>query len=640
MATSQARKRNIGAWGAVLALLATLFGVFAAPVPASAHTGDLHASAECVAGEYVVTYTLTTSSVPSGVTGSSVWRIGNQNFQGTPTSASGMDRGPVASTGNQTVTLGTQTLPGNTTGNGPWVYAWTTWSNGADPKGSDGRVEGLRGNCERPRPEKPSFPPEVEESYGDCSTGDTVVTGTRTTTNYKAVFNTSTWEWDKVQDGEPVVEQISRTLTDAEQAACQPSREPTVVREDVGEPECGAATIQVRVTTTTYTYVYDAEAKTWTEVASEPVVTYETRDLAAEEQFPCTPTEWPHPVWGEDCSGLDPWEWSDPSWNEALPEGFNATSETSNDVTTVTLTWRGEFLAEWSHTDTTWECPQPSVGEIRVSCPTEERPLVVWGLFDPNFDGDLHSVWVNGGDGWQRAELGDGTWEAYPTPAATSVVVQIRERIGPDPDLDLRVVAEASAEINCGGDEEPPVSEYDITCADDGIKVTAKVGDIVVVFPAGTYPSVVIAEGESKVLPVMDGITLYFDDGSELLIHPGEFCETPPETTEPPVTAPPTTAPPVTDPPVDTTVPDDSTPVETTIIEDPDATNPTAPPFCPSGMTGSDTNGNGVVDEGECNTPTLPATGASSTIIIRASIIGAMFALAGLGLTRIRRNAA
>lgn len=144
-------------------------------------------------------------------------------------------------------------------------------------------------NCQRPKPTKPTYEPEIVEQYGDCVTGDGVVTGTRTTTDYKAVFNSATWQWDKVQEGNPVVETISRPLTDAEQDACQPTMDPTVVREDVGQPECGATTIQVKVTTTTYSYGYDGATKTWTEVPAQPVITYETRDLTDVEDCPPAP---------------------------------------------------------------------------------------------------------------------------------------------------------------------------------------------------------------------------------------------------------------------------------------------------------------------------------------------------------------
>ncbi|GAA1775892.1 hypothetical protein [Agromyces lapidis] len=116
--------------------------------PASAHTGDLKASAVCnvETGEYDVTYTLKLSNVPTGKTGTTMWEVGGSRFEGTPKSADGMDRGPLSSTGNATLELGTESLPGDTVGNGPWVYAFTSWDRN-NKKGSDGRIEGLNGDC-------------------------------------------------------------------------------------------------------------------------------------------------------------------------------------------------------------------------------------------------------------------------------------------------------------------------------------------------------------------------------------------------------------------------------------------------------------------------------------------------------------
>lgn len=137
-----------------LAALATLalgagLAVVGAAAPASAHTGDLHANAVCNAetGEYDVTYTLTLANVPKGYEGETRWRVGGAKFEGTPSSAAGMDRGPVPSSGNATITLGTVSLPGDTTGSGPWVYAFTRWSPDNYGYGSDGRVEQLKGDC-------------------------------------------------------------------------------------------------------------------------------------------------------------------------------------------------------------------------------------------------------------------------------------------------------------------------------------------------------------------------------------------------------------------------------------------------------------------------------------------------------------
>ncbi|MDQ0895602.1 hypothetical protein [Agromyces ramosus] len=121
--------------------------------PASAHTGDLKASAVCntATGEYDVTYTLKLTNVPNNKTGTTKWRVGDTDFDGTPTSAANLDRGPISTNGNATIELGTEHLAGDTQGYGPWVYAYTTWP-GSD-KGSDGRLTtALEGDCAQTGP--------------------------------------------------------------------------------------------------------------------------------------------------------------------------------------------------------------------------------------------------------------------------------------------------------------------------------------------------------------------------------------------------------------------------------------------------------------------------------------------------------
>ncbi|MFF2370245.1 hypothetical protein ACFVS8_06780, partial [Agromyces sp. NPDC058110] len=129
--------------------LAGGLAVVGTAAPASAHTGDLKANAVCntTTGQYDVTYTLALTQVGNGLTGTTKWKVGTTSFTGTPSSANGMDRGPITSSGNTTLTLGTESLPGSTVGNGPWVYAYTKWSDNYG-KGSDGRIEGLKGDCD------------------------------------------------------------------------------------------------------------------------------------------------------------------------------------------------------------------------------------------------------------------------------------------------------------------------------------------------------------------------------------------------------------------------------------------------------------------------------------------------------------
>jgi hypothetical protein len=125
---------------------------------ASAHTGNLPVTAKCntTTGEYDFTAKLTLSNVPDNKTGTTKWRIGTSAFEGTPNSDANMNRGPISTTGNATVTLvGTGSgdvkfsLPGTTTGLGPWFYAFTKWSGAS--AGSDGQLtQSLKGDCKPP----------------------------------------------------------------------------------------------------------------------------------------------------------------------------------------------------------------------------------------------------------------------------------------------------------------------------------------------------------------------------------------------------------------------------------------------------------------------------------------------------------
>jgi len=130
--------------------------------PASAHTGDLNVSAVCntSTGNYDFTATLTISQ--TNEKGSTVWKVGTTSFTHTPTSGAGLNLGPVTSNGAQSITLGTWTEPGSTTGLGPWVYAFTTWTPDNYTKGSDGQLyqaQALDGSCgaQRVTPTAPTF---------------------------------------------------------------------------------------------------------------------------------------------------------------------------------------------------------------------------------------------------------------------------------------------------------------------------------------------------------------------------------------------------------------------------------------------------------------------------------------------------
>ena len=199
--------------GAAVAALA-LLGALIAPTAAQAHTGDLLVSSVCntQTGQYDLTATLKTAS--TNLTGETRWRIGTASFEGTPSSASGMDRGPITTTGSQTVTLGTFSIPGTTTGYGPWVYAFTKWSDNYKV-GSDGQLtQKLKGDCAKPTP--PTKPDDkvthTEWVDGKWSCGDTTVEQTREKSVTTYVWDEAAWKWVAQ---EPVVttEHQTRDLT-------------------------------------------------------------------------------------------------------------------------------------------------------------------------------------------------------------------------------------------------------------------------------------------------------------------------------------------------------------------------------------------------------------------------------------------
>jgi len=163
---------------ASVSILLLAFGLTSAVgAAASAHTGDLNASAVCQPdGTYLVTYKLTTAN--TNLNGSTMWRVGTTSFQSTPTSASGMDRGPVLSSGSQTITLGTISLPGNST-KAPWAYAWTTWSDNF-AKGSDGGDISLDGKCAPPKDKHVPTNPTIVDP---CGTANDTVTLPANTAN-------------------------------------------------------------------------------------------------------------------------------------------------------------------------------------------------------------------------------------------------------------------------------------------------------------------------------------------------------------------------------------------------------------------------------------------------------------------------
>ncbi|MFT3854706.1 MAG: LPXTG cell wall anchor domain-containing protein [Ilumatobacteraceae bacterium] len=236
--------------------------------------------------------------MPAGNTGSTMWKIGSTSFTGTPSSAAGMDNGPVSSTGNGTITLGTQRLPGTTTV-GPWVYAYTTWTPDDYGYGSDGRVDSFPGDCKAPQP-------DAKVEYGEWSNGtfecgDTSVTQTRTKTVTGYVWSGGKWVLDS-QNAVTSTETQSRQPTSEEIKACTPQPDAKVEYGEWsnGTFECGdESVIQTRTVTTTE-YVWDDSE--WVLDSQNAVTSTETqsRQPTSEEIKACTPqpdvkttyTEW------------------------------------------------------------------------------------------------------------------------------------------------------------------------------------------------------------------------------------------------------------------------------------------------------------------------------------------------------------
>lgn len=133
--------------GATTALLALgLVSLVAAP--ASAHTGDLAVTAVCntKTHQYDVTAKLTIANTT--LNGSTLAKVGDSHWDGVPAQYPAFSGTPIVSKHNpSTITLTTFSLPGNTTGLGPWVYAQTTFTDGYYV-GSDGQLlTALDGTC-------------------------------------------------------------------------------------------------------------------------------------------------------------------------------------------------------------------------------------------------------------------------------------------------------------------------------------------------------------------------------------------------------------------------------------------------------------------------------------------------------------
>ncbi len=173
----------------LLALALGLGGAAIATSPASAHTGDLSVTAVCntVTGEYDLTATLDITNTT--LSGATKWDVGTPTFTGTPSSSNGLTRGPIITPGAGLITLGSFSLPGSTTGKGPWVYAYTNWTDGFG-KGSDGQLlTNLAGDCKAP--DKDDALAAITPSAGTCAAAGSASVTTLVNATWDGTLDTS-----------------------------------------------------------------------------------------------------------------------------------------------------------------------------------------------------------------------------------------------------------------------------------------------------------------------------------------------------------------------------------------------------------------------------------------------------------------
>lgn len=278
--------KNICAWAraGLPALALLLMGTVFLPSPASAHQGDITAVAECQPnGTYLVTYTLSWSSVPEAAYGTRLLTREDTDgsfdggWESQPASYQWTDRGAITSA--QGSLTWTDTLPGTTLGAGRWEYAWLDWSNGTTAnRFHDTRVEDLGGDCEdttqpeavtveasfgdnacigneytEPTLDAPDHPGTTHEVTGQVAPGSTVtvtytaqdgyvIEGPSTFTHDYPATPASSTDCEQQNPPEPVVRDRSQTRTDCEGVD---TRSWEVVREyvwngeewELGEPE-------------------------------------------------------------------------------------------------------------------------------------------------------------------------------------------------------------------------------------------------------------------------------------------------------------------------------------------------------------------------------------------------------------------
>lgn len=338
--------KRITTWAAVAVL--AVIGAVIAPTAATAHTGNLHVTAVCnvQTGHYDLTATLTTASTP--LTGETRWRIGTPNFEGTPSSASGMDRGPITTTGAQTVTLETFSLPGTTTGYGPWVYAFTRWSDRYSV-GSDGQLtKKLDGKCAKPTPpaqpdDKVTYTDWADEAWG-CGDIETLQTREKSVTTH--VWDEKAWAWIA---HEPTVttETQTRTLTEGERLTWQTADPdaPCFDRPDAPDP-----TVETEQRTSDPACVIPENG------FAEVVVEERERTLTpvwneAEQRYDMTPGDW------SDWALIDAWNVETAECDPPAPtvrEDVEVTPPSCDAPWTTTVTTLYETPKVWDEGRAEW----------------------------------------------------------------------------------------------------------------------------------------------------------------------------------------------------------------------------------------------------------------------------------------------
>jgi LPXTG-motif cell wall-anchored protein len=155
---------------------------------ASAHTGDLKVTAACNTATGQYDFVAKLNLTQTNLVGATKFKVGTSNFEGTPTKDTALSGGPIESKGTQTIELTRFSLPGTTKGFGPWVYAFTSWSDKFS-KGSDGQLlTALAGDCKIPVQDVKDATASVATTPATCA-----VPGTATF----AVVNAT---WDDATD--------------------------------------------------------------------------------------------------------------------------------------------------------------------------------------------------------------------------------------------------------------------------------------------------------------------------------------------------------------------------------------------------------------------------------------------------------